>query len=442
MRKYKFYRASNYIVISDNLTEESFYGFVKEVQVAKSNANKPSYKISNVKDFDSDVPLVIEQLLKEDGSPYTESEFDTFYTQNTGNFNGGGSAPGVQSVTGSAVDNTDPQNPVINSVGGSQNLQQTLTNGSIATDRYMRLQSSTTTDQTDIYYSGVLSSSGVDKSYSYISNTGLISVTKVETSISKTLDVEPGKITYASGTSGGQLVFNFPISKPAGEYTLVTEDQITLQQTLDNGTNASFDGGDNTADILTTLSGTRKRVTFVTSTIGFGTSQFSVHDQLAILSNNTGSNLGGSFSVANGLSKIQQDNGSVGTTVQFNTPTSASILNFPAPSVAGGYTIALKEDLIPTINIIPDGNFIIPDGADTKMITLKDTDPQIVTLPAINNSIGSIYFITNDSTGTVDINSNTGGNDIWDSGTLVNTKPVISGTILRIINDGESFKIL
>lgn len=138
--------------------------------------------------------------------------------------------------------------------------------------------------------------------------------------------------------------FKFP-EKPDGEYTLATEDILTLQGTLTNGTNASFDGGDNTADILTTLSGTRKRVTFVTSTTGFGTSQFSVHDQLAIISNDTGSNIRGSFSVANGLSKIQQDNGSAGTTVQFNTPTSNSTVNFPAPSVSGDYDLATTVDL-------------------------------------------------------------------------------------------------
>lgn len=116
MDNYKFYRKDNYIVLSNDFTKETFYGFVKEVLVDKSNLNKPHYRFFNIKDWNSDTPLLITQLLKEDDSPYTQIDFEEFYRQNTGNFNGGGSAPGVQSVTGVGVDNTDPQNPVINGV--------------------------------------------------------------------------------------------------------------------------------------------------------------------------------------------------------------------------------------------------------------------------------------------------------------------------------------
>lgn len=116
MNKYRIYRQDNYIVISNDLTKETQYGHVKTVFVDKSNANKASYRIFEVKDFDDRVSLVIDQILKEDGSTYTQSEFETFYTQNTGNFNSGGSGQGVQTVTGSSVDNTDPSNPIINAV--------------------------------------------------------------------------------------------------------------------------------------------------------------------------------------------------------------------------------------------------------------------------------------------------------------------------------------
>jgi len=113
MDNYKFYRKDNYIVLSNEFTKETFYGFVKEVLVGKSNLNKPHYRFFNIKDWNSDTPLLITQLLEEDGSPYTQIDFEEFYRQNTGNFNGGGTAPGVQSVTGTGVDNTDPSNPVI-----------------------------------------------------------------------------------------------------------------------------------------------------------------------------------------------------------------------------------------------------------------------------------------------------------------------------------------
>ena len=114
MDNYKFYRKDNYILLSNDSTKETFYGFVKEVLVDKSNLNKAHYRFFNIKDWNSDTPLLITQLLEEDGSPYTQIDFEEFYRQNTGNFNGGGSAPGVQSVTGVGVDNTDINNPVIN----------------------------------------------------------------------------------------------------------------------------------------------------------------------------------------------------------------------------------------------------------------------------------------------------------------------------------------
>lgn len=95
-----------------------------------------------------------------------------------------------------------------------------------------------------------------------------------------------------------------------------------------------------------------------------------------------------------------------------------------------------------TIHIIDNGNFTIPDGVRTRMITLTDSNPQIVTLPAIENAIGTIYFVSNASSGDVNIVSKTGSNDIWDSNTLINDKQVPGGTTQRIINDGTNFKML
>jgi len=94
------------------------------------------------------------------------------------------------------------------------------------------------------------------------------------------------------------------------------------------------------------------------------------------------------------------------------------------------------------IHIIESGDFIVPDGTKTRMITLTDNNPQIVTLPAIESAIGSIYFITNDSTSTVDIISKSGEDDIWDGGLTFPTKMAIAGTPVRIINDGLNYKVL
>jgi lysophospholipase L1-like esterase len=93
MTQYKIYTKGNYIVIVNIQKNEYFYGIRKEVHIDKSNLDKEVYRAFNVKDFDDSIVLQIPNILKEDNSPYTEAEFDTFYTENTGNFNGGGTAP-------------------------------------------------------------------------------------------------------------------------------------------------------------------------------------------------------------------------------------------------------------------------------------------------------------------------------------------------------------
>lgn len=106
MKQYKIYTKGNYIVVVDVLKNEYFYGTKKEVFVDKSNVNKNTYKIFNVKHFNNETVLQIPNILKEDGSAYSELEFDTFYQENTGNFNGGGIAPTGDYIplTGTEID--------------------------------------------------------------------------------------------------------------------------------------------------------------------------------------------------------------------------------------------------------------------------------------------------------------------------------------------------
>ena len=106
MKQYKIYTKGNYIVIVDVQKNEYFYGIRKEVHIDKSNVDKAVYKAFNVKDFSSSIILAVPNILKEDGTPYSEAEFDTFYQENTGNFNGGGTAPSsFADLTGSPEDN-------------------------------------------------------------------------------------------------------------------------------------------------------------------------------------------------------------------------------------------------------------------------------------------------------------------------------------------------
>lgn len=132
MTQYKIYRKDNYIVVTNNLTQETQYGFVKEVFVDKSNANKSSYRVLNVRDFDENNVLLIDQILKEDGSAYTSQEFETFYAQNTGNFNGGGSAPEIPDAPEDGNIYGRQDGDWVEVTVGSQNLQQTMENGSEA----------------------------------------------------------------------------------------------------------------------------------------------------------------------------------------------------------------------------------------------------------------------------------------------------------------------
>ena len=87
MKQYKIYTKGNYIVIVDVQKNEYFYGIRKEVHIDKSNVNKAVYRAFNVKDFSSSIILAIPNILKEDGTPYSEAEFDTFYQGKTGTIN-------------------------------------------------------------------------------------------------------------------------------------------------------------------------------------------------------------------------------------------------------------------------------------------------------------------------------------------------------------------
>jgi len=135
MKKYKIYKKNNYIVVTDNITSETFYGRAKDVMVDKSNTNRAAYRFFNILDLKEGTGLTIDQILKEDGSPYTSDEFDTFYTQNTGNFNGGGTAPIIDLIS------TDSDNSIelgsdgkLWSGGGSGTLQQVTDNGNTTTN--------------------------------------------------------------------------------------------------------------------------------------------------------------------------------------------------------------------------------------------------------------------------------------------------------------------
>ena len=83
----KVYIKGNYLVIEHK--GEKYYGLRKEVFIDKSNVDKSTYKIFNIKNWKNSNILHIGSIQKEDNTFYTEEEFDTFYQENTGNFKSG-----------------------------------------------------------------------------------------------------------------------------------------------------------------------------------------------------------------------------------------------------------------------------------------------------------------------------------------------------------------
>ena len=78
---------------------------------------------------------------------------------------------GVQTVTGSAVDNTDPLNPVINSTGGSSTLQEVTDNGNITTNS-ITVQGVTISGDVDNSVTNVGGSAGESSTGIAVSNLG------------------------------------------------------------------------------------------------------------------------------------------------------------------------------------------------------------------------------------------------------------------------------
>lgn len=500
MTRFKFYRKDNYIVAVNELTQETQYGFVKEVRVDKSNLNKASYRIFNVKDFDDKNSLVIDQLLKEDGTPYTQTEFETFYTQNTGNFNGGGSAPGVQSVTGSGVDNTDPQNPIITSVeeapedgnqyarqdgewsivtgGSTPTLQQTLNGGKSAEyeggNSFVNMLNGTADNRYFEFVSGngtTSGSIGVDKATGYISVQdgasdagGTVSINKDEVLLGRNFEGGQVNLVVDQPLTSESRIYHLP-SGVAGNFDLAIKQDLSIQGLMDNDVKTgSIDSGTSGMTFFDGSPGART-YSFYISDGGSNSSGFSMdYDNVSLYSGGSynhmdistnfisvigdGSGVGGGGAPTGGLIinsgsvNLAQTAPGFGTTsVKFNTPVTSTTLNFPAYTESGEYTIATTSDTA-TIEIIEDNTYIITDQPPNLMLTYTTAASNITTLPDPTLNAGKIIFFTNKLAGIITLNSILGGNDIWDGGVLTNTYPVPSGTVTRLICDGLTYNVL
>lgn len=89
MIKYKIFTKDNYFFIIDVETSRE-YSYIKQMfWFIKRYKDFDFYTAHNIPDWNILEALKIGELIKENDSPYTESEFETFYQQFTGESSGG-----------------------------------------------------------------------------------------------------------------------------------------------------------------------------------------------------------------------------------------------------------------------------------------------------------------------------------------------------------------
>ena len=84
MIKYKIFTKDNYFFIIDVETSREYSSHKADVLISKRYKDFDFYTAHNIPDWNILEALKIGELIKENDSPYTESEFETFYQQFTG----------------------------------------------------------------------------------------------------------------------------------------------------------------------------------------------------------------------------------------------------------------------------------------------------------------------------------------------------------------------
>ena len=94
MIKYKIFTKDNYFFIIDVETSREYSSHKADVLISKRYKDFDFYTAHNIPDWNILEALKIGELIKENDSPYTESEFETFYQQFTGESSGGSGGGG------------------------------------------------------------------------------------------------------------------------------------------------------------------------------------------------------------------------------------------------------------------------------------------------------------------------------------------------------------
>jgi hypothetical protein len=86
---YKIYTVNNYFFLEDLIQDSKYPGFKKQVRIRPNNKGRNVYTIHNLEEWNEKTVIDLNSIQKEDGTPYTPTEWINFYTSETGNFNSG-----------------------------------------------------------------------------------------------------------------------------------------------------------------------------------------------------------------------------------------------------------------------------------------------------------------------------------------------------------------
>jgi hypothetical protein len=107
---FKIYVKNNYFFIKD--ATALYEGLRKDVRVNidSEDLDNPKIWFSNVKDWNDAKKIRLSQIVDENDAPFADIDaFIDFYTENTGNFNGGGAAPIFVEVEELPTEDINPQ---------------------------------------------------------------------------------------------------------------------------------------------------------------------------------------------------------------------------------------------------------------------------------------------------------------------------------------------
>ena len=92
---YKLYLKGNYVFLEILATGQKLPGFSKEVKIIPNSKQRTVYTVLNIHGWSESTPINLSELQKENGDAYTSSEFETFYTESTGNFSSASGGSGA-----------------------------------------------------------------------------------------------------------------------------------------------------------------------------------------------------------------------------------------------------------------------------------------------------------------------------------------------------------